>query len=231
MPEGPATGAETARGGRGSAKTRPGRAVAAPAPRFFATPAALRRWFARHHRTASELWVGYRKKATGKASVTWQESVDEALCVGWIDGIRKRIDEESYTIRFTPRRKGSVWSEINARRMEELLREGRVLPAGQAAFAARSPEKTAIYPYEQRHGVELDAELSARFRAHPAAWQHFWAQPPGYRQTLTWWVMSAKRPQTRERRLATLIAASAAGKPLRELVRIDAAAKPSGGAA
>jgi uncharacterized protein YdeI (YjbR/CyaY-like superfamily) len=181
----------------------------APAPRFFATPAAFRRWLERHHASAGELWVGFHKRGSGRASITWPESVAEALCFGWIDGVRKRLDEHSYVIRFTPRRPGSNWSAVNVAKMEELLRDGRVAPAGARAYAARSPAKTGIYAYEQRASAALDAAAQERFRADPAAWEYFQSQAPGYRRIATWWVVSAKRPETRQRRLASLIEASA----------------------
>jgi uncharacterized protein YdeI (YjbR/CyaY-like superfamily) len=192
---------------------------AAIEPRFFATPAEFRRWLEKHHASARELWVGFHKKGSGRPSITWPESVDEALCVGWIDGIRKSIDEASYVIRFTPRKTGSTWSAVNIKKMAELTAQGRVLPAGLAAFAARSEEKSGIYAYEQRGSAKLDAASEQRFRAHPSAWEYFQAQPPGYRKLAIWWVVSAKKEETRQRRLGILIAESAEGRPLRELIR------------
>jgi len=190
-----------------------------PRPRFFATPAAFRRWLAEHHATARELWVGFHKKGSGKPSITWPESIDEALCVGWIDGVRKSIDADSYMIRFTPRRETSIWSEVNIKSMAELIREGRVLPAGLRAFEKRSEAKSAIYAYEQRGSAVLDEASEQRFRAHPAAWEYFQAQPPWYRRTASWWVISAKREETRHKRLGELIEASANAQPIRGLQR------------
>ncbi|MBA3650511.1 MAG: YdeI/OmpD-associated family protein [Chthoniobacterales bacterium] len=184
------------------------------APIFFAKPAGFRRWLRQHHATATELGVGFYKKRTGKPSITWPESVDEALCVGWIDGNRKGIDEESYQIRFTPRRRGSIWSAVNIRRIEVLTNEKRMQPAGQAAFAARMENKSGIYAYEQRT-EELAEPYAGRFRKNKAAWKFFQAQPPSYRKTIGWWVTSAKQEETRRKRLETLIAASGEGRRLR----------------
>lgn len=181
-------------------------------PLFFASPAEFRQWLDENHRTAAELWVGFYKKATGRPSMTWSESVDEALCFGWIDGIRKTIDEESYVIRFTPRRPNSNWSNVNLRKMDELLAAGRVSEAGRAAFAARDAKKADAYSFEQRAEASLTPDQERTFRANPAAWSFFEAQPAGYRRTATWWVVSAKKESTRSRRLATLIADSEAGR-------------------
>jgi len=181
-------------------------------PRFFATPAELRAWFEAHHADEDELVVGYYRKASGRGGVTWQQSVDEALCFGWIDGIRRRIDEESYSNRFTPRRKRSNWSAINIARVRELIAEGRLTPAGLAAFEARNDERSAIYSYEQRHHAALDADQEARFRANAAAWEWFQSRPPSWRRQAIYWVTSAKRPETRERRLAKLIEGAADGR-------------------
>lgn len=183
-------------------------------PRFFATPADFRKWLEKHHATERELLVGFYKKDSGKPSITWPESVDEALCVGWIDGVRKRIDDESYTIRFTPRKASSTWSAVNIKRITELIAEGRVLPAGLAAFEKRSEKKSGIYAYEQKDAAELDTAAEKQFRAHKAAWEFFQSQPAGYRKTLTWWVVNAKKEETRQKRLAQLIEASAGGRRL-----------------
>jgi uncharacterized protein YdeI (YjbR/CyaY-like superfamily) len=188
-------------------------------PIFFATPREFRAWLAANHATATEQWVGFYRKATGRPTLTWPESVDEALCVGWIDGIRKSIDDTSYMIRFTPRKRGSTWSAVNIARVAELQREGRMQAAGLAAFAARTEAKSAIYAYEQRKGAAFDEASEQRFRADAKAWEFFATQPPWYRRTATWWVISAKRPETREKRLATLIADSAAGRTLKQLTR------------
>jgi uncharacterized protein YdeI (YjbR/CyaY-like superfamily) len=181
-----------------------------PEPTFFATPAALRAWFAKHHATAKELWVGFHKRATGTPSITWPESVDEALCVGWIDGVRRSLGEASYVIRFTPRRPTSRWSLVNVRRVKALAKEGRMRPAGRAAFALADEKKTGTYSYEREHASFTRAQLAA-LRRNAAAWRFWNAQPPWYRRVATHWVTSAKREETRARRLATLIAGSAAG--------------------
>jgi uncharacterized protein YdeI (YjbR/CyaY-like superfamily) len=186
----------------------------APKPRdviFFASPEELRDWFDAHHQTADELWVGYHRKATGRPTVSWPQAVDEALCVGWIDGVRYRLDEERHAQRFTPRRKGSIWSAINTKRAGELVAEGRMRPAGKRAFEARSPEKTAIYSYE-REVAAFTKEQQARFEADTAAWAFFQAQAPSYRRSITHWVSSAKRDETRERRFEKLLEDSRAGR-------------------
>jgi uncharacterized protein YdeI (YjbR/CyaY-like superfamily) len=180
-------------------------------PRFFATPEALRKWLEEHHETATELWVGLYKKGSGRPSVTWPEVVDEALCFGWIDGVRKRIDDESYMNRLTPRR-ANFWSAVNVHRFEALRKQGRVRPAGLRAFEQRRVDETAIYSYERRHEAKLDPAFVRRFRSKRKAWDWFQAQPNGYRTTAVYWVMSAKRQETRERRLATLIEDSANGR-------------------
>ena len=181
---------------------------------FFAIPKDLRAWLRKNHASTPELWVGFYKKQTGRPSMTWSESVDEALCVGWIDGRRQTIDEESYRIRFTPRRRNSVWSAVNIGRVEVLTNEKRMRPAGLAAFAARSENKSGIYAYEQR-SEKLPELYAGLFRRNKTAWKFFEAQPPSYRKTIGWWVTSAKREETRRRRLETLIAASAEGRRLR----------------
>jgi uncharacterized protein YdeI (YjbR/CyaY-like superfamily) len=179
---------------------------------FFSTPAAFRAWLEKHHETESEIWVGYYKKATGKPSMTWSEAVDEALCFGWIDGKLQRIDEERHRQRFTPRRPQSNWSAINIAKVADLRAEGRMTPAGEAAFAARREDRSAVYSYERRHEAAFDAEQEATFRGNEAAWAWFGGQSPSYRRTATFWVVSAKRPETRAKRLATLIECSAEGR-------------------
>jgi len=180
---------------------------------FFATPADLRRWFEKNHATAQELWVGFYKVGSGKPSITWPESVDEALCVGWIDGIRKTIDHQSYTIRFTPRKKVSTWSAVNIRRVRALLDEKRMLPAGVKAFEARRENRSGIYAYEQRP-KEFDEPYLGLMRKEKAAWTYFQAQSPSYRRTLIWFVVSAKQEETRLKRLKRLIEACAGGRRL-----------------
>ena len=179
--------------------------------RFFETGAELRTWLASNHETADELWVGMYRKATGRPSITWPEVVDEALCYGWIDGIRRGIDDTSYTNRITPRRKGSNWSAINIRRVGELESEGRMTDAGRRAFALRDEAKSRLYSYE-RETATLDEAAEARFRENKAAWTWFEGSAPSYRKGATYWVMSAKRPETRERRLELLIERSAIGR-------------------
>jgi uncharacterized protein YdeI (YjbR/CyaY-like superfamily) len=181
-------------------------------PTFFATPAEFRAWLEEHHESATELLVGFYKRASGRASITWPESVDQALCFGWIDGVRRSLGEDAYTIRFTPRKPRSNWSAINVKRMNELIGDGLVRPAGLAAFERRSDDRTAIYSYEQRKSAQLPGEYEARLRANAAAAEFFDAQPPWYRRTATHWVISAKREATRERRLAQLIEDSASGR-------------------
>jgi uncharacterized protein YdeI (YjbR/CyaY-like superfamily) len=175
-------------------------------PRYFADPAAFRRWLEEHHATAGELWVGLAKKGTGIPSLTWPQSVDEALCFGWIDGVRKKVDEERYKIRFTPRRPGSTWSLKNVERFQELEAAGRVHAAGRAAFAARREERTGTYSFEREEPAELDPELQARLESDAAAWAFFQSQPPSHRRKVIHWVMSAKQQATRERRLEKAIA-------------------------
>lgn len=188
-------------------------------PTFFATPADFRAWLEANHATSQELWVGYYKKGSGRPSLTWPESVDEALCFGWIDGIRKSVDEESYTIRFTPRRAGSTWSATNLKRIEELTRLGLMHPAGLAAFEKRVEAKSGIYAYEQRQAAELSEAQAAQFRANAQAWEFFQSQAPSYRQAAIWWVISAKKDETQHKRLATLIADSAQGRTIPPLTR------------
>jgi uncharacterized protein YdeI (YjbR/CyaY-like superfamily) len=186
---------------------------------FFPDAAAWRAWLVEHHATAQELWVGFHRVASGQPTLTWPQSVDEALCFGWIDGVRQRVDEHRYRIRFTPRRATSIWSAVNVARMGELIAAGRVAPAGMAAFARRREQRSGIYSYEQRAEARLAPAEEATFRHHPEAWEHFQARPPGYRRTAIHWVTSAKREDTRRRRLAQLIAVSAAGRPLPQLDR------------
>ena len=179
-----------------------------PAPKFFATPAAFRDWLEKNHDKASELLVGFYKRDSGRPSMTWPESVDQALCFGWIDGVRRRVDDVSYTIRFSRRRKGSIWSAINIRRATELHKLGHMHEAGRRAFEARSEQKSRIYSYE-RETASFTPEQEKQFRANKKAWKFFREQPPGYRRVATHYVVSAKREETRDRRLARLIDESA----------------------
>jgi uncharacterized protein YdeI (YjbR/CyaY-like superfamily) len=187
-------------------------------PIFFERPQELRAWLEAHHETAPELFVGGWKKDTGRPSVTWQQLVDEALCFGWIDGIRRSLPDGGWSQRLTPRRRGSNWSAINVANVERLRAEGRMRPAGEAAFALRVPERTGIYSYERRNEATFAPEEEARFRAHPAAWSWFLSKTAKQRAYATWWVVSAKRADTRERRLTTLIEAAAEGRMPERLV-------------
>ena len=188
-------------------------------PTFFATAGELREWLERNHATATELLVGFYKRGSGRPSITWQELVDEELCFGWIDGVRQGIDEVRYSNRITPRKPRSTWSAVNIARAQELIRLGRMHPAGLKAFERRTEERSAIYSYEQRKSARLDPGAERSFRANKKAWTFFQAQAPGYRQTATWWVISAKRDDTRKKRLATLIADSQAGRTIGQLRR------------
>jgi uncharacterized protein YdeI (YjbR/CyaY-like superfamily) len=195
-------------------------------PTFFATPADFRRWLEKHHDSAKELLVGFYKRGSGRPSMTWPESVDQALCFGWIDGIRKRIDDESYTIRFTPRKPKSTWSAVNMRRMEELIKMKLVHASGLRAFGERIPSRSAIYSYE--HSTrDFASEYEKRFRANRAAWTFFNDQPPYYRRVAIHWVMTAKKEETRLRRLTTLIRDSAAGRRIAAMVSSRIIASPS----
>ena len=185
--------------------------------RFFETPAHFRRWLEANHHKASELWVGFHKKGT-RPSITWPESVREALAFGWIDGVRKSVDDTSYKIRFSPRKSSSVWSAINIRIAKELIEEGGMSPAGLKAFEARKENRSGIYSYENRPQT-LPDEYEKKLRKNAAAWKTFQAQPPGYRKMVTWWVVSAKKEETRQKRLDQLIADSAKGLRIAELRR------------
>jgi len=187
-------------------------------PRFFATPGDFRAWLARHHETAGELLVGFYKRASGRPSITWPESVDEALCFGWIDGVRRSIDDQSYSIRFTPRRKGSIWSAVNIERARALQRLGRMAVAGLAAFEVRRDDRSAIYSYERRRTAELPPEMRKALEANARARKDFEARPPWYRRATAHWVVSAKKEKTRQQRLATLIDCSVRGVPVPPLV-------------
>ena len=188
-------------------------------PTYFPTPADFRAWLEANHAKAKELLVGFHKKGSGRPSLTWPESVDEALCFGWIDGVRRSLGETSYTIRFTPRRPTSIWSDVNVARVKDLERRGRLRPAGRRAFAARRAEKTGVYAFEQKEPARLSKEQEAALRANRKAAAFFDAQPPWYRRTATHWIVRAKRRETRERRLARLIEDSAAGRTLGYLTR------------
>lgn len=173
-------------------------------PIFFPASADFRAWLDEHHATTVELWVGYYKKNTNKPSVTWEDSVDESLCYGWIDGIRKSRDDESYMIRFTPRKSKSVWSQRNIDLVKRLIAEGRMKAEGLAAFAFKDVHPDSGYATAEFDGALTD-KMVTRFKETAGAWEFYQEQPPGYRKQTARWVMSAKREQTRQRRLATLI--------------------------
>ena len=179
---------------------------------FFDSPEAFRAWLAAYAQTATEIVVGYHKVVTGRPSMTWPASVDEALCVGWVDGVRKRIDEHAYQIRFTPRKPSSTWSAINIERVRLLSEEGRMTPAGLEAFARRREAASRTYSYEQAGPVALAPAGEALFRRNKTAWAFFEVQPPGYRKLVIWRILSAKQQATRDKRLAALIDASAKGQ-------------------
>ncbi len=181
-------------------------------PRFFAKPADFRAWLEGNHASAPELWVGFHKVHTGKPSLTWPQSVDEALCFGWIDGLRKSLGDDAYAIRFSPRRPTSVWSNVNTKRVPELEKLGLMHPTGLAAFKLRDAARSGkVYSPEARQ-LAFDAAAEKAFRGNRAAWKFFNTQPPGYRRLITRWVMNAKRDETRAKRLAELINDSAKGR-------------------
>jgi uncharacterized protein YdeI (YjbR/CyaY-like superfamily) len=187
-------------------------------PTYFRAQGEWRAWLAAHGADASELLLGFYKVGANARGITYAQAVDEALCAGWIDGVRKRVDGDRYTIRFTPRKPRSIWSAVNIKRVGELTALGLMLPAGSAAFAARKEERSRVYSFEQRHAA-LSEAFAERFRADDAAWRWFQAQPASYRKQATWWVMSAKREETRASRLTTLIADSAAGRRLEHTIK------------
>jgi uncharacterized protein YdeI (YjbR/CyaY-like superfamily) len=180
---------------------------------FFVNPSDFRKWLKRNQASSKEVWVGYYKKNSGKPSMTWPESVDEALCYGWIDGLRKSIDKISYKIRFTPRRRLSVWSATNIKRARELIARKRMRPAGLKAFEARRPNKCGIYSYEQRR-AELEEPYKSMLRKNKSAWDFFQLQSPWYRKQMGWWVVTARKEETRWRRLQKLTDVSAQRKRL-----------------
>jgi uncharacterized protein YdeI (YjbR/CyaY-like superfamily) len=191
---------------------------------FFQTRAGFREWLAQHHAKADAVWVGYSKKDSGKPSITWSESVDEALCYGWIDGIRQSIDDISYRIRFTPRKPGSIWSSVNIKRAQALIGQGRMQPNGLKAYGARKENKSGIYSYEQR-SVDLEEPYKGLLKKNEAAWRFFQVQSASYRKAVSWWIISAKKQETRLKRLEKLIANSVQGRrmpeftPRKQLVR------------
>jgi uncharacterized protein YdeI (YjbR/CyaY-like superfamily) len=177
--------------------------------RYFPQPSAWRKWLEAHHADRQELWVGFHKRGTGKPSITWPEAVDQALCFGWIDGVRKSIDGERYKIRFTPRKPTSNWSTVNLKRIKELTKLGLVHPSGEAALRRRKKERSGVYSYENRHHIELLPAYRQQLEGNAAAWKYFQARPPWYQRIVVFWVMSAKREETRQKRLAKLIDDSA----------------------
>ena len=184
-----------------------------PPIQYFRTPVDLRKWFEKHHQTEQELRVGFYKKGSGKQSITWPESVAEALCFGWIDGIRHSVDDDSYTIRFTPRKRTSIWSSVNINLAQDLIKNGLMLPAGLEAFKARRENKSGIYAYEQREAT-LPEPYLGKLKKNKAAHKFFEAQPASYRKQINWWVLCARKEETRLSRLAKLIEESAAGRRL-----------------
>jgi uncharacterized protein YdeI (YjbR/CyaY-like superfamily) len=186
---------------------------------FFATPADFRAWLEKHHASEQELSVGFYKRDSGRPSITWPESVDAALCYGWIDGVRNSIDTVSYRIRFTPRKPTSTWSAINVKRVAELTKLGLMRPAGNKAFASRKGDRTGIYAYEQRKNAKLSSACEKQFRANQKAWAFFQSQPAWYQRTAAYRVISAKQEGTRQKRLAQLIKDSEAGLSIKELRR------------
>jgi len=187
-------------------------------PTFFRSPVELRAWFERNHATAQELHVGFYKVGSGEPSITWPQSVDEALCFGWIDGIRRSLDDRSYTIRFSPRKLGSTWSAVNIRRAKALIDRGLMRPAGLKAFEARRENRSGIYSDEQRV-VDLQEPYNSLLKQNEAAWQFFQMQPPSYRKAVSWWIISAKKEETRLRRVEKLIEYSVKGQPIPEMAR------------
>ena len=188
-------------------------------PAFFETPEQFRAWLEEHHESESELLVGFYKKGSGRPSITWPESVEQALCFGWIDGVRRSLGDDAYSIRFTPRKRTSNWSLVNVAKVEELTQRGMLAPAGLRAYEARSPERTGVYSSERSEPAVLPPEFESRLRSHAAAAAWFDSRPPGYRKTAIHWVVSAKREDTRARRLQQLIDCSAEGRAVPPLAR------------
>jgi uncharacterized protein YdeI (YjbR/CyaY-like superfamily) len=186
---------------------------------YFKTPAELRTWFAKNHHKLQEQWIGYYKKDSGTPSITWQESVDQALCFGWIDGIRKSIDAKRYTIRFTPRKPTSIWSAINIKRVGELKKLGLMKKPGLEIFENRDIKKANQYSFEQRQHPTLSPLMLKTFKANKKAWNYFSCMPPGYQKTATWWVISAKQESTVEKRLQQLISDSEHERTIPPLTR------------
>lgn len=187
-------------------------------PLFFMTGEAFRHWFLNNHDKKQELWVGFYKKKSGRPSITWPESVDEALCFGWIDGIRKSVDDNSYMIRFTPRKSGSIWSNKNISRYEELKKAGLIHPSGQRTFENRNIQRSGVYSFEQQE-INFNDNYLKEFKKNKKAWDFFQSQVPSYRRPAIHWVMSAKKEETRQKRFNMLISDSASGKKIKPLRR------------
>jgi uncharacterized protein YdeI (YjbR/CyaY-like superfamily) len=181
------------------------------APKFFKSGPEFHRWLEKHHGDTAELLLGFYKVGSGRGGITYQQALDEALAFGWIDGVRKSLDDASYTIRFTPRKTRSVWSAVNIKRVNELIADGRMQPAGMEAFGRRTDDKSAIYAYEQRR-AGLDPASERQFRANKKAWEFFQAQAPWYQRTAAYWVTSAKKEETRAKRLSILMRDSEGGR-------------------
>jgi uncharacterized protein YdeI (YjbR/CyaY-like superfamily) len=192
-------------------ETTQSRIQTGPTPRFFGSPSEFRGWLSQHHAKQSALWVGFQKKKSGTPGITYPQALDAALCFGWIDGVRKSIDQDTYTIRFSPRKPRSIWSAVNIKRVGELTRLGQMEPCGLNIFAQRLPENQDRYSYEKGERTLDDSSL-AHFQTNESAWRFFQAQPPGYQRKATWWVMSVKKEETRLKRLAILIADSEQGR-------------------
>lgn len=192
-------------------------------PKFFENGEAFRAWLEEHHATETELQVGFHKRGSGNGGITWSEAVDEALCYGWIDGVMSPIDDASYALRFTPRKPNSTWSAVNLAKVSRLVEEGRMREPGMRAHERRTEARSRTYSHEQAE-IAFPAEMLSRFREHPDAWRFFETQAPWYQRAATWWVISAKREETRQRRLATLIEDSANGRRIRSLDRTAAKA-------
>lgn len=192
--------------------------------KFFKTPAQLRRWFKANGARKSELWIGIHRKESGKGGVDYRQALDAALCFGWIDGIRKKLDDSSFTVRFTPRKTTSIWSNVNIAHVKRLTAEGRMMPEGVAAFRKRDPARSGIYSFE-RERADLEPAMIAEFRKNPAAWKYFESAPPYYRRVAGWWVISAKKEETRRKRLAQLISSSAKQSRLQQFTAAPRAKK------
>ena len=193
--------------------------------RFFRSGSEFRKWLEKNHSKSDELWIGFYRKDSGRGGMSYPQALDEALCYGWIDGIRKKLDERSYTTRFTPRKPKSIWSNVNIKHIARLTRDGRMMPAGIAAYSARDDSRTGVYSFE-RTIAELEPLMIGEFKRTPGAWKYFEAQPPYYRRIASWWVISARKDETRARRLAKLIEHSARKERLPQLTSAPRSAKP-----